>query len=135
MNEIPLPDLRFEQTFMKSLYGYAGRKYEEPEHVGQMGLTDEELLMLNNDIDAEEERIANEGELKPINPITPSIVIYAIIKDQIFMPFVQGLLWSGFLIFTRPVRQALIALGSRCGIWLYNILGLQYINRPKRPII
>lgn len=107
---IPIPDLRFEQLFLRSL-----DKYTAP---SVAPLTETELQIVD---DGEEDKEVN---LKPIGPITPGIVVYAVIKDQILMPLLQGFLWSSFLILARPALGLVVANGQATGRWLYRLLGL-----------
>lgn len=111
---IPIPDLRFEQTFLRSLQKYvdAGKP-----------LTDTELALLAED---GEDR---PPQIQPLAPITPGIVILAIVKDQILMPLLQGFLWSGFLLSLRPMMGLVVASGQRCGTWVANAMGLNQIRR------
>ena len=104
MSALPIPDLRFEQSFMKQLNKYAGNQQSQSNKLDLLKphntspLTDEDLKLLNEELDEEEQ-----DELyKPLNPITPSVVIYAILKDQILIPLLQGFLWTGVLISMRP---------------------------------
>lgn len=109
---------------MRQINSYAGRPAPpSPDHV--RGLTDKELELLNNDIDVQEK---NEL-MAPIEPITPGIVIYAILKDQILMPLLQGFAWTGFLLSIRPIAAVLIAQGQHTGIWVSNLLGLNKLRR------
>lgn len=118
------------------------------------GLTESDLKLLNQELDkAEEEEIDNynadinrkndtgtndkdnqshSNQLSPIEPITPGIVIYAILKDQIFMPLLQGFLWTGLLISIRPILGIITYQGQTCGTWLANALGLNRINKYHR---
>lgn len=117
MNNFTLPDLRFEQTFMKSLYGYSGQSKKEPNPSTHSYLTDEELNLLNEEADAEEIDIRD-------NAITPSIIAYAIVKDQIIIPLIQGFLWTGFLISVAPVLRIIVRNGQVAGRRFYNLVGL-----------
>ncbi|KAK6461852.1 hypothetical protein DFJ63DRAFT_336620 [Scheffersomyces coipomensis] len=123
--QLPLPDLRFEQTFMKQLNGYAGKDVKS-DH--SKPLTDSELQLLNTDINNPESSQVQ----KPIGVITPSIVIYAIFKDQILMPLLQGFLYTGFLISIRPLLNIIVRQGQQTGIWLSNLVGLNTIKRVNR---
>lgn len=124
MSKITIPDLRFEESFMRQINSYAGREPPAPSKV--QGLSDEELKLINNDIDILE---TNELEMTPIAPITPGIIIYAILKDQILMPLLQGFAWTGFLLSIRPIASVLIAQGQHTGIWVSNLLGLNKLHR------
>lgn len=130
-----LPDLRFEQTFYKQLLANAGKKYPEGN-----SLSDKELKLLSKKIDEEEERIRDSGDthhhpgsqnnqLQPIEPITPWIVIYTIIKDQMFFPLLQGFLWTGVLISLRPLMRLAVKQGQHAGTWVANLVGLNAIHR------
>lgn len=110
---IPLPDLRFEQTFMKQLYGYAAEA--KPSKPAQ--LSDSDIALINMELD----------ELYPTIPlpqITVPIVVYAVIKDQIILPLIQGFLWSGFLLSVAPVLSWVVVRGQGSGMWVANLIGL-----------
>ncbi|ODV76992.1 uncharacterized protein CANTADRAFT_32402, partial [Suhomyces tanzawaensis NRRL Y-17324] len=115
--DFKIPDLRFEQTFIKQLNSYAGRDTQDV-----ATLSEEELKLVNSDLDKKE--IEARDSLTPLEPITPSIVIYAIIKDQILMPLLQGFLWSGFLLSVSPILAGVVAHGQRTGTWVANLVGL-----------
>lgn len=127
MSSLKLPDLRFEETFLKSLYSEAGQNEKDPEELAAGGLSDKQLRKYNKKLDTMEEK-----ELHPITPITPSIVMYVILKDQIIKPLLQGFLWSGLLILSRPLLSMVVLGGQRCGIWVSNMVGLNKlaVHRP-----
>lgn len=110
MNKFHIPDVRFEQTFLRLLDGYAGRLASS--------LSDKELQQLT--APGEDETTPQQ----PLPPITPSIVIYAVLKDQILMPLVQGFLFAGALLAVRPVLEALTRLGQHVGVWLATVVGI-----------
>lgn len=119
---IPLPDLRLEQTFIKSLHNYAKTEPLSKKDLKQKN--EFELDALNDELDLQEqEEISN-----PL-PITPSIVIYAVVKDHILMPLIQGFAFAGLLILTKPLLLSVIRHGQRTGHrlnqYLATILGLK----------
>ncbi|CAI5759162.1 unnamed protein product [Candida verbasci] len=134
-----IPDLRFEQSFMKQLDIYAGNKRESKKpsafnkrnYIEIATLTDKELDNINDDIDLKEQKEL----LKPLNPITPSIILYAIIKDQIIMPLLQGFLWTGILLSIRPVLQLVVKNGQTVGGYISNLLGINQLNQRRRVIV
>ncbi|CAH2353285.1 hypothetical protein CLIB1423_10S01508 [[Candida] railenensis] len=107
---LPIPDLRFEQSFLRSLDGYAGKRSDG-------GLSEKELQALES---GDPDALAP----APLNPVTPGIVVYAVLKDQIIMPLVQGFIWAGILLSWRPVRVGIIRYGQRSGEYLFNMIGL-----------
>lgn len=113
---ITIPDLRFEQSFLKSLDRYADQAQSK-----KSAISNAELKLLDIDDD---KSVTNEAELAPIAPITPGIVMYAILKDQIFMPLLQGFLWSGLLLCVRPFLGMIVANGQRWGTWVANGIGI-----------
>lgn len=116
---INIPDLRFEQLFMKLLWTYAGNAPQKT-----TGLTDDELNLLSEQLDHDEK---TEVEAGPLSPITPTVVILAILKDQIIMPLLQGFLWTGFLIGMRPFFAQVVRSGQRAGSQLYKLMGFDAI--------
>lgn len=116
---LPIPDLRFEQSFFRLLQKYADT------HT----LSSKEL-QLSDSIDEGTPHESAPETLKPLAPVTPAIVIYAVIKDHIFMPLIQGFLYSGLLLCFRPAMGAIVAHGQLCGTWLMNIVGLN--RKPYR---
>lgn len=83
---IPIPDLRFENNFRKSLRAYSKK-----------------------------DRVSATEELEPLEPITPGAVFYAIIKDQILMQFLQGFGTAVFFMLMRPYLKYLANSGFRWG--------------------
>ncbi|KAG7661948.1 uncharacterized protein J8A68_004551 [[Candida] subhashii] len=134
MASFTVPDLRFEQSFMKQLNTYAGAPTKKKQHHHHHDhklddiakLTDEELKQMSQQIDEEEQQ---ELEQQPLPVITPSIVIYAIIKDQILMPLLQGFAWTGFLMLLKPFLRLVIRNGQHTGHWLANLIGINRLQR------
>lgn len=135
MEDIQLPDLRFEQSFMRSLHAYAHKSYSSrnTKKLKKHDITEEELKLLNQELDDKEQEQLESEELTPLQPITPGIIIYAVVKDQIIMPLLQGFLWAGILITSKPVLQALVFQGQKCGVWVSTILGLNRLTKPRSP--
>lgn len=133
-----IPDLRFEQSFMRQLNTYAGNKDLDGKHSAfnkknynpLPQLTDGELELLNENLDKEEEEYLEEP--KPLKPITPRIVIFAIIKDQIVLPLLQGFFLTGFLMSLRPLLGLLVKNGQHAGTWVANLLGLNRLTPTTR---
>lgn len=98
MNVKAIPDLRFEQSFRKSLQA--------------------------NSLNGE----AKTKDALPI--ITPGIVIYTVLKEQILMPFLQGFLWASILLSFKPWLIKVAQKGRKTGNWLFSEIGI----RPKRSI-
>lgn len=130
---IHIPDLRFEQSFMKNLYAYAGHKFPSPQELHRNQVTDSEIERLHDGIDEEEMKIRNTDHLPEdtLPPLPVTVILYAIIKDQILMPLMQGFLWTGLLISIRPFLKALTLQGKRSGIWVSNALGLNRIRHRR----
>ncbi|GEQ70783.1 hypothetical protein JCM33374_g4462 [Metschnikowia sp. JCM 33374] len=113
--KIPIPDLRFENSFLRSLQRYADSsagKNDGP-------ITDSELQLL----DEQNTSLGEPEELKPVGPITPSIVTYAVIKDIILRPLIEGFSWAMIVILFRPTLGLITAQGHRAGTWLATVLG------------
>lgn len=134
---LPIPDLRFEQSFISQLNKYAGNKQPDQKKLQPLSskkynhiatLTDDDLKLMNEELDIEEEEeidnYTDKPQPKPLAPITPSIVIYAIIKDQMLMPLLQGFLWTGVLLCVRPLLKLVVRNGQYAGHWVSNLLGL-----------
>lgn len=110
-----LPDMRFEQSFMKTLRTYAVNSSK-----GESIAPGDEKA-----VEQLEQREVN----SPIEPITPGIVTYAIVKDQILMPLLQGFLWTGILIMSKPVLRLVVQQGQKCGVYLSTILGMNQLGK------
>ncbi|KAG7195092.1 uncharacterized protein KQ657_004208 [Scheffersomyces spartinae] len=125
--DVSIPDLRFEQSFMRSLQVYSGKK-EVKEEV--KGLSDIELELLGEEIDLKEQlEVDDTLNMGPIGQITPSIVMYAIVKDQILMPLLQGFLWTGLLIVGRPFLRQVVLWGLQSGTYVANMVGLNRLHQ------
>lgn len=111
---ITIPDLRFENSFLRTLQGYADK-----EQTKKNTLTNAEL-QLSEDPDA----VPSAPVERPIAPITPGIVVYAVIKDIVLRPLVEGFLWALTLLLLRPVLRAVAAHGQQTGLWLASMVGL-----------
>ncbi|KAI5964962.1 hypothetical protein CANMA_003472 [Candida margitis] len=133
-----IPDLRFEQSFMRQLNTYAGNKDLDNKHSlfnkknnnPLPKLTDGELQLLNENLDKEEEEYLEDP--KPLQPITPRVVIFAIIKDQIVLPLLQGFFLTGFLMSVRPLLALLVRNGQQAGHWVSNLVGLNRLTPTTR---
>lgn len=123
---------------MRQLNTYAGNKNLEGKHSAfnkenynpLPKLTDGELELLNENIDKEEQEYLEDPE--PLKPITPRIVIFAIIKDQIVLPLLQGFFLTGFLMSVRPFLSLLVKNGQHAGTWVSNLLGLNKLTPTSR---
>ncbi|ODQ79954.1 hypothetical protein BABINDRAFT_176111 [Babjeviella inositovora NRRL Y-12698] len=104
---IPVPDLRYEHGVTNSISDYA-KSVQLKNHTQALGL--------------KEAGEAEDVEDLPPPPITPTIVLWVIWKNQIMMPLLQSFLWTGFLLSLGPVRNLIIGNGVRCGLWLRSIL-------------
>ena len=56
-------------------------------------------------------------KLQPVGPITPGVVIYAIIKDQILMQFLQGFGTAVFFMLLAPYGKYMVNSGRRWGMF------------------
>ncbi|GMF55414.1 unnamed protein product [[Candida] boidinii] len=100
---IAIPDLRFEESFRRALLANA-KSYCEAEKL--------ELQKL---------RLSDDDEIiEPIPIITPGIVIYTVLKDQLFMPFIQGFASALILLKLRPYLAIVQNHGRRVGISIVN---------------
>ncbi|EGV64745.1 hypothetical protein PSN45_005090 [Yamadazyma tenuis] len=129
ITNLPLPDLRFENTFMKSLRTYAAESAKTPpQAVPELALrTESEIDLLNEQLDLDEQSQIDQ----PLPPITPAIVAYAIIKDQILMPLLQGILYSGLILVSKPYLRLVVLQGQKFGSYLATILGVHQFTRPR----
>lgn len=130
---INIPDLRFEQSFMKNLYAYAGYKFPSPQEFRKTQISDSKIERLNKGIDEEETNILNTDQQleDTLPPLPVSIILYAIVKDQILMPLMQGFLWTGLLMSIRPFLRVLALQGKRSGTWMSNVLGLNRLKHRR----
>lgn len=116
---LPIPDLRFEQSLLKSLQVYANARAQAKAH------------HLKTKKPAETAEVVAPGaapdavEPAPLAPITPGIVIYAIIKDVMFRPLIEGFLWATVVILARPSLRLITAQGYKCGLWFGHLIGLK----------
>ncbi|KAM9910398.1 hypothetical protein OXX69_004516 [Metschnikowia pulcherrima] len=121
--QITIPDLRFEKSFLRSLQRYANTSTGKP--TGP--LTEAELKLLdehkNEEIDDDDDSGNSRERLKPVGPITPGIVAYAVIKDIVIRPLLEGFTWALLVILFRPTLRLVTAQGHRMGSWLATILG------------
>ncbi|CDR36977.1 CYFA0S01e06040g1_1 [Cyberlindnera fabianii] len=111
MTTIPLPDLRFDSSFRRSLHAKA--QLSKP------------TTALKSKDDSESTTTPDE----PL-PITPLIVIQVVLKDVILMPLIQGIAWSSILLLAKPWLAAVARHGRQVGIQLYNSLGFNF--NPRR---
>ncbi|RLV91274.1 hypothetical protein JA1_003939 [Spathaspora sp. JA1] len=132
MPNIAIPDLRFEQSFLKQLHKYAGdaqpssiRTPHKHKRRQLAVLTDVELELMNKNLDVQEQQ-----QLQPL-PITPGIVAYAVIKDQIIMPLLQGFLLSYALLSIRPVLRLVVRNGQEVGGWVSRLVGLNQLGTSR----
>ncbi|OBA24010.1 hypothetical protein METBIDRAFT_37652 [Metschnikowia bicuspidata var. bicuspidata NRRL YB-4993] len=117
--KIVVPDLLFENSFLRSLQRYADAS------VGKQSgpLADSELALSNDQSNNSNEP----GHLNPVGVITPGIVVYAVIKDIMLRPLLEGFLWALTLMLFRPALRLVAAQGRHVGTWLATMLG-----RPPR---
>ncbi|EDK41296.2 hypothetical protein PGUG_05394 [Meyerozyma guilliermondii ATCC 6260] len=114
-----IPDLRFEETFVASLNAYAHPEQAAAQAKSQTSFYSRQKRRHKHELTDEELDL----QPKPL-PIPTSVVLYAIIKDQIVSPLLSGFLWTGILMVCGPILWQITNHGQRCGIWLANILHL-----------
>lgn len=90
MSKLPIPDLRFESSFRRSLESEARVSTSSAE-----------------------------------SRITPYIVAKVVLRDQLLMPLVQGIIYSAVLILAKPWLVACAASGRRWGVQMFQSLGLK----------
>lgn len=100
---------------MKQVYAYSRNPA-----VPVTELSDRQIRTLNREIDEKE----NEEVNTPLPMITPFAVIYAVIKDQMMMPFVQGLIWTSILILARPALDVVARNGYKVGVLVASMIGV-----------
>lgn len=103
--QIPIPDLRFESSFYRSLQSSArsknGAKSQATPTTYSQSIPSEPV------------------------PITPTIIIQVILKDVILMPLLQGIAWTSILLVAKPWLLYVAKNGRDYGVRLFNSLGFQ----------
>lgn len=114
----PVPDTRFEQTFRRALTREAEK--HRAAQWRKMGVVDPVLI----------------NELQKAQPpsISKLVVCKVVLRDVIFMPLVQGLLWTGVLIAMKPWLKNAVAHGRRLGSSIYRLVLGTDLVKPKRRI-
>lgn len=122
---IQIKDLRFEQSFLDSLQKYANQSAEKSSKKKRSSVKSNASSEYPDDLLDE---IVEEVDPAPLAPITPSIIVFAIIKDVIFIPFLGSFVWKSLLLLAKPTLRLVTDLGYRCGLWLCGQLGLQRLS-------
>lgn len=100
---IVVPDTRFEQTFKNALKKEAKRM-----KAARLGIT----------------------TLDDNAPVTPMVVAKVVVRDVFFMPLVQGVLWTSFLIAIKPWLRNAVWQGRRFGMSVYRlVLGKDLVRK------
>jgi hypothetical protein len=102
MSKFPIPDLRFESSFRRSLQ-FEARK-------SQAG------------------SLATSNPDEPL-PITPLVVLKVILKDTFIMPLIQGVIYSMVLLLAKPWLIKVAQNGREFGIKLFKSMGLKPSRR------
>lgn len=121
---IQIKDMRFEQSFLDSLQKYANQSAERSSKKKKKLSSVRSKDPSEYPDDLLDEEIEENG-LAPLEPITPSIIIFAIIKDVILIPFIGSFVWKSVLLLAKPTLRLITELGYRCGLWLSGQLGLR----------
>lgn len=103
--QIPIPDLRFESSFYRSLQSSARSKHNA------------KSTAVQNDLQSQ-------LPTEPV-PITPTIIIQVILKDVILMPLLQGIAWTSILLIAKPWLLYAARSGREYGVKVFNSLGFQ----------
>lgn len=123
--------MRFEQTFLKSLQNYANIAQKStkssskssksaPNSIESAAVDVARHKRTNGEVlNAETE------ELPALAPITPGIVIYAVLRDVVLRPLVDGFTWAMILILAKPTLRFVTAQGYQCGVWFSKMIGLR----------
>ena len=100
-----------------------------PDAKNSAALTEKELTLLSGKIDDQEQQIIDSPSgpsgFHPIGPISPSIIAYAVFKDQILMPLIQGFLWTEISISIRPFFGNNCAAGSEMWVMALEYFGVK----------
>ncbi|KAG0666956.1 hypothetical protein C6P45_000165 [Maudiozyma exigua] len=68
---------------------------------------------------------------KLVNP-NLKVVVKVLVRDVILMPFIQSILWTGFIISVRPSVKHLISVGKSFKSSVYNmIIGSDLTNKKQ----
>lgn len=119
--EIVIPDLRFEQVFRKSLSNYADKANESRRVISSKELD----KYASEDGDGSEAQAPSlENRPPPIEPSSPSIVAYAVIRDIMLRPLVEGFLWALICILARPTLRLITRQGFRVGKLFASLFGV-----------
>ncbi|CAR28185.1 hypothetical protein ZYGR_0N06770 [Zygosaccharomyces rouxii] len=112
----PIPDTRFESTFKRAL----NREAEKQRTLQWKKMGVEDPLVIN--------------QLQKNQPvkINSYVVCKVVARDVIFMPLVQGLLWTSLLITMKPWLRSVIQNGRKFGTFIYRtVLGTDLIKKKQ----
>lgn len=119
VENLPVPDLRFEQSFLARLRLNSTRlrdrklqnQYEtHKKDLLKSASSPQEAVTLNLALDA---NLKREKQLPA--PITIPVIISTIISDQILLPLTQGFFMALFKIVALPWVRGVFGLGRRVG--------------------
>jgi len=99
LHKLPVPDLRFEYSYLKSIGKYVHRS-TAPEQ------TIDEKAQAEDHSSLEPQR---EATAEDVYSIEWGWVSYITVRDQVIMPFVQGLVWGVASFYLRPLISTFMA--------------------------
>jgi len=109
-----VPDLRFEQSYLKSIARYIHRiDHDETENeLPQAGTSSEHSRRGDEEVKGEKEEAVERGALvsridepgsRDVYRIEWGRVGYITVRDQVIMPLLQGLVWGVASFYLRPL--------------------------------
>ncbi|THH20326.1 hypothetical protein EW146_g1004 [Bondarzewia mesenterica] len=102
-----IPDMRFEQTYLKRILPYVHIERRTSAPIGASDETGKRKEKADGDVDAEE--VSEE-----VITVQWGKVFWITTRDQVISPLLQGALWGTASVFIRP---ALSSLGTRVRQW------------------
>jgi len=145
---LPVPDLRFEQSYLKSIARYIHPLDNDSEASTS---SEQPQTQRTEDKGEKEEAVEDEALVSTIDkPISRDLyriewgrVGYVTVRDQVIMPLLQGLVWGVASFYLRPVIGTFLtsiratnndisanqrAIDSNGGVnklrrWTHNLLG------------
>ncbi|CEP60619.1 uncharacterized protein LALA0_S01e15104g [Lachancea lanzarotensis] len=93
VHKLPIPDLRFQQTFQNSLK----REAKKNKKVGTEQANDE-------------------------GTINAAVICKVVLRDVLFLAFVQRILWTTVLIAMKPWLRYVVRQGQTSGRAIYNLV-------------
>ncbi|ODV82914.1 hypothetical protein CANARDRAFT_187015, partial [[Candida] arabinofermentans NRRL YB-2248] len=114
-SQITIPDLRFQESFKRTLQANAVTLQKRSSKKDKTVSNNNKSNSNSNSNSLTVQQDDDDDDDEELPPISTSVVIYTIIKDQIIMQFVQGFGYALLFLLAKPWLMVAFQSGRSVG--------------------